>query len=158
MILKDLKKSFGSQAENNIILVLTKIDKEDRTKINLIETEIKKQCEIEVGFSPRVFQISNKRFQIGTTKHKDTLINQSHIHSLIKHIDTIASNTKNIRIERCLNELEASLNDIRNREQALLSRKKQITDDLGRVFSLLNAQTNSLRYFLTDSMKKYREI
>ena len=156
--LKNLKNSFGDHAEGNIILVLTKIDKEDQGKIDLIETEIKKQCMAEVGFSPKVFQISNKRYQIGTAKHKDTLVNQSHINSLINHIDAIAQNSKNVRIERCLNEMEASLNEIKNRERTLFSRKKQITDDLDRVFSLLNAQTNSLRCFMTDSSKKYQEI
>lgn len=156
--LKKLKKSFGGHAESNIILVLTKIDKEDQIKINLIDAEIKKQCAAEVGFSPKVFQISNKRYKIGTTKHKDTLVNQSHIHSLVKHIDAIAENSKKVRIERCLNEMEASLNEIKNRERELFSRRKQITDDLDRVFSLLNAQTNSLRCFMTDSSKKYQEI
>ena len=156
--LKNLKKSFGNHAESNIILVITKIEKENPAKIDLIENEIKKQCVVEVGFTPKIFQISNNRYKTGIINQKDGLVAQSHIHSLIKHIDTIASNAKKVRIERYLNDIESLLEDIKNKEQKILSRKKQINDDFNQVFSSLNIQTNSLKSFLTDSSRKYREI
>ncbi|MEY8689774.1 MAG: GTPase, partial [Leptothrix sp. (in: b-proteobacteria)] len=87
--LKEIKQSFGNCAESNIILVLSKIEKEEPAKINLIEEKIRSQCVREIGFSPKVFQVSNKRYQMGIIKHKDGLIAESHIKSLIQHLSLI---------------------------------------------------------------------
>lgn len=156
--LENLKKSFGTHTESNIVIVITKTDKEDQSKIDLIEKEIKNQCITKVNFAPKIFQISNKRYQVGATNHKDALIEKSHIQSLKKHIDTIASNTKKVRIERCLNEIEISLDNLIEQEQILLIRKKQIEDDISRAFSSLDTKINDLLEFLADSINKYREI
>lgn len=156
--LENLKKSFGTHTESNIVIVITKTDKEDQSKIDLIEKEIGNQCKAKVGVTPKIFQISNKRYQLGKTNHKDALIERSHIQSLKTHIDLIASNTRKVRIERCLNEIEASLNIITNREQVLLNKKEQIHNDINQVFSLLDTKINDLQEFLIDSANKYQKI
>lgn len=156
--LKNLKKSFGNYAESNIIIILSKIEKEDSWKIEQIASEIKKQCEIDIGFKPEIFQISSKRYQSGIINKQNGLVEKSHIKSLISHIDNIISNSRKVRTQRSLNEVDEILGKIKAEEQALLIRKKQIENDLSKAFSLPNTQINSLRDFITGSMKKYREI
>lgn len=156
--LRELKKTFGEFADSHIILVLSKIEKEDQAKINLIESEIRKQCLQEIGFSPKVFQVSNKRYQTGVMKHKDGLVAQSHIKALIEHIDAIAPNTVKVRAQRRIAEADALLQQLAATEQELKSRRKQVNKSVERVFSLFNSQIYSLNEFLEDSSKKYRAI
>lgn len=156
--LKGLKKSFSYCAESNIILILSKIEKEDQDKIDQIEIEIRRQCLTEIGFSPNIFQVSNKRYQAGMIRHKDGLVNQSHIKSLIEHIDIVASNSRKVRAQRSLTEVEALLEQATAREQMLKSRRMQIRDTLEQIFAQFNGQVESLNGFLEDSSKKYRAI
>ncbi|MDZ4189227.1 MAG: GTPase [Hydrogenophaga sp.] len=156
--LKALKQSFGSFAESNIILVLSKIEKEEQAKIDLIEDRIKTQCTQEIGFSPKVFQVSNKRYQTGVIKHKDGLIAQSHINSLIEHLDLVALNAGKVRAQRSLTEVEALLQMIESKEQLLRSKRQNLKDGISKAFSIFNAQTAALRDFLEDSSSEYRNI
>ena len=156
--LKELKQSFGSYAESNIILVLSKIEKEEQAKIDLIEDRIKAQCAQEIGFSPKVFQVSNKRYQTGVIKQKDALVAQSHINSLIEHLDLVTSNAGKVRARRSLIEVETLLQMIESKEQLLKSRKKNLKDDISQAFSIFNDQINSLNGFLEKSASQYRNI
>lgn len=156
--LKELKQSFGSYANSNIILVLSKIEKEEQAKIDLIEDRIKAQCALEIGFSPKVFQVSNKRYQTGVIKHKDGLIAQSHINSLIEHLDLVASNAGKVRAQRSLTEVETLLQMIESREQLLRSRRQNLKDGISKAFSIFNNQIDTLNGFLEESASKYRNI
>lgn len=156
--LKELKQSFGSYAESNIIVVLSKIEKEEQAKIDLIEDRIKTQCAQEIGFSPKVFQVSNKRYQTGVIKHKDGLIAQSHINSLIEHLDLVAANTGKVRAQRSLTEAEALSQMIESRDQLLRSRSKNLKDGISKAFSLFNDQIDTLNGFLEESASQYRNI
>lgn len=156
--LKALKQSFGSYAETNIILVLSKIEKEEQAKIDLIESRVKAQCIQEIGFSPKVFQVSNKRYQTGVLKHKDGLIAQSHINSLIEHLDLIASNTGKVRAQRSLVEAGALLQMLEQKEQLLENRMKNLKADISKAFLIFNSQIDSLNRFLEESVSKYRNI
>lgn len=156
--LKKLKQSFGSYAESNIILVLSKIEKEEQSKIDLIENRVKAQCAQEIGFSPKVFQVSNKRYQTGVLKHKDGLIVQSHINSLIEHLDLIASNAGKVRAQRSLTEAGALLQMIEQKEQLLQSRRRNLRNDISKAFAIFNDQIDSLNGLLEESQSKYRNI
>ncbi len=156
--LKELKKSFSDCAESNIILVLSKIDKEDQEKISLIENEIRQQCQNEIGFSPVVFQISNKRYQTGILKHKDGLVNQSHIKPLAEYIDVAVSNASGVRVQRTLSELEALQEALSAKEQMLRRKKREVSNSIQQIFFLFNEQIKSLNEFLEDSSNKYRAI
>lgn len=156
--LKELKQSFGSYAESNIILVLSKIEKEEQAKIDLIEGKVKAQCAREIGFFPKVFQVSNKRYQTGIIKHKDGLVTQSHINSLIEHLDLVASNVQKVRTQRSLIEAEALLQMIESKEQLLKSRRKNLKDGISQAFSIFNDQIDSLNGFLEESESQYQNI
>lgn len=157
-LLKELKQSFGNFAENNIILVLSKIEKEEPTKINLIEEKIRSQCTREIGFSPKVFQVSNKRYQMGLIKHKDVLIVESHVKPLIQHIDFVASSAKKVRAQRSLAESEALLQILNSKELLLKGMKTHMNGEINEAFSIFNNQINSLKKFLEDSASQYLKI
>jgi predicted GTPase len=156
--LKELKQSFGSYAESNIIVVLSKMEKEEQAKIDLIEDRIKIQCAQEIGFSPKVFQVSNKRYQTGVIKHKDGLIAQSHINSLIEHIDLVASNAQKVRAQRSLTEIEELLQAIKSKEQSLKSMRTNLKDSISEAFLIFNDQMDALKKFLEESTSHYRNI
>lgn len=156
--LKELKRSFGSYAESNIILVLSKIEKEEQAKIDLIENRIKTQCVQEMGFSPKVFQVSNKRYQTGVIKHKDGLIAQSHINSLMEHLDLMALNAGKVRAQRSLTEVGALLQMIESKEQLLRNKRQNLRDGIIKAFSIFNDQIDALGGFLEDSSSEYRNI
>jgi len=109
--LKEVRTSFGQYAEKNIILILSKVDKEDRSKVDQIQKRVLEQCEQYLGFQPQCFQISNKLYQQGIQKHKDGLVRHSHIEDLKQSINSIVSNTQVVRQERL------------NQEKALLLKK-----------------------------------
>lgn len=109
--LKEVRTSFGQYAEKNIILILSKVDKEDRSKVDQIQKRVLEQCEQYLGFQPQCFQISNTLYQQGIQKHKDGLVRHSHIEDLKQCINSIVSNTQVVRQERL------------NQEKALLLKK-----------------------------------
>lgn len=156
--LKELKQSFGNYAESNIILILSKIEKEDQAKIDLIENRILTQCALEIGFSPKVFQISNKRYQTGVVKQKDSLITQSHINLLIEYLDQVTINTEKVRMHRGLNEVQALLQMIESRDNLLRIRQQNVNNGIVNAFSIFNNQIDSLNYFLNDSASQYSNI
>lgn len=54
--LKEISTSFGQYAEQNIILVLSKVDKEDQSKVDQIQLKVLEQCKQYLGFEPNVFK------------------------------------------------------------------------------------------------------
>lgn len=156
--LKDLKQSFGSYAESNIILVISKMEKEESAKIDQIEDRIKTQCAQEMGFAPKVFQVSNKRYQTGFIKHQDGLIAHSRINTLVEHLDLMALNAGKVRAQRGLNEAEALLQTIEIWDQLLRNRRKDLKDDISKAFSIFNEQVNALNGFLEKSAFQYHNI
>lgn len=157
-VLNEIKQSFGSYAESNIVLVISKIEKEDPEKINLIEEKIKAQCVQEIGFSPKVFQVSNKRYQIGVKKHSDGLITQSHIKSLIEYLDLVAMNSEKVRAQRRLIKVEELLNAIEEEDGQLRKEKQKLMNLIDESFSNFNQQIDLLNDFLEERASQYRNI
>lgn len=156
--LKDLRESFGGYAESNIILVISKVDKEESEKINLIEEKIKAQCVQEIGFSPKVFKVSNSLYRAGVEEHIDGLIIHSRIKSLIEYLDFVALNVEKFRAQRRLIEVEALLEMVEAKEDMNRNRRKSLMGDIAQSFSIFNQQIDTLNEFLEDSASEYRNI
>lgn len=156
--LKDLRQSFGGYAESNIILVISKVDKEESEKINLIEEKIKAQCVQEIGFSPKVFKVSNSLYRAGVEEHIDGLIIHSRIKSLIEYLDFVALNVEKFRAQRRLIEVEALLEMVEAKENMNRNRRKSLMGDIAQSFSIFNQQIDTLNEFLEDSASEYRNI
>lgn len=145
--LMQLKDSFGVQAENNIVLIISKADSEISEKIEEIEQKVLEQFKLYLGFSPISFQVSGTRFHKGVQQCKDGLIKASHIEDLKKHIDALTVDVMSVRREKKLQALNVLLSDISVIEHSLESEKRQLFDELTGKFSsfvhnMLSFRTN----------------
>lgn len=103
--LKTLKDSFGEYANDNIIIVLTKIDKQEPEKVEQIMKRISEQCQ-DFDFMPKMISVSNTRYQKGIAENKRTLIKESRIIDLKEQIDAVNVNVTAIRQIRAINYLK----------------------------------------------------
>lgn len=156
--LKDVRTSFGQYAEKNIILILSKVDKEDRSKVDQIQKRVLEQCEQYLGFQPQCFQISNKLYQQGIQKHKDGLVRHSHIEDLKQCINSIVSNTQVVRQER-LNQEKALLLKKLTEQKTKIEAEHQVQRSLlmdG--FVSFQRSLKSLKQFVEKKAQQYKNI
>lgn len=156
--LKDVRTSFGQYAEKNIILILSKVDKEDRSKVDQIQKRVLEQCEQYLGFQPQCFQISNKLYQQGIQKHKDGLVRHSHIEDLKQCINSIVSNTRVVRQER-LNQEKALLLKKLTEQKTKIEAEHQVQRSLlmdG--FVSFQRILKSLKQFVETKAQQYKNI
>lgn len=156
--LKDVRTSFGQYAEKNIILILSKVDKEDRSKVDQIQKRVLEQCEQYLGFQPQCFQISNKLYQQGIQKHKDGLVRHSHIEDLKQCINSIVSNTQVVRQER-LNQEKALLLKKLTEQKTKIEAEHQVQRSLlmdG--FVSFQRSLKSLKQFVETKAQQYKNI
>lgn len=156
--LKDVRTSFGQYAEKNIILILSKVDKEDRSKVDQIQKRVLEQCEQYLGFQPQCFQISNTLYQQGIQKHKDGLVRHSHIEDLKQCINSIVSNTQVVRQER-LNQEKALLLKKLTEQKTKIEAEHQVQRSLlmdG--FVSFQRSLKSLKQFVEKKAQQYKNI
>lgn len=88
--LQNIRQSFGKFADKNIIMVISKVDKESLEKVDEIQNKVLMQCQEVLGFTPTCFQISNTRYRKGVQEHKDGMVKASHIDDLKHYLDSQA--------------------------------------------------------------------
>ncbi len=143
--LQTIKQSFGHLAENNIIVVLSKADKESQEKLNQIEKKIQQQCLEHISFVPKIFQVSGIRFKTGTQQHKDGLIRNSHIESLKDHIKNVAESSTNPQIIRTTQAIDILIHDLEELEQQLFGFTLNAKEKLNNSFTQFNNAIETLR-------------
>lgn len=155
--LKSLKYSFGTFAEKNIILVLSKTDKESPEKVEQIEKSILAQCHQHLDFTPKCFKISGKRYKTGIQNHKEPLIHSAHIKDLFEHINRMAesSNVRNQRTLQMVNDLLVRYDAL---EEKFIDVHFKVRKDINNEFLSFNQSIKSLERFLNDSSEKWTEI
>lgn len=156
--LKDVKKSFGQYAEQNIILILSKIDKEDKSKVNQIQSRVLEQCKEYLGFQPRCFQISNTLYQQGIQRHKDGLIRHSHIEELKQAIDAVVVDTKMVRQERFNQEKEQLLKQLADYKQKIEHEMKVQEKTLTDSFKPFQKSLTNLKQLVETKAQQYQSI
>lgn len=165
--LKNLKQSFGNDANSNILIVISKVDKRTPEQMNEIESRILEQCK-EFDFSPKMIQISNTRYKKGMLENKKTLIQYSHINDLQNFIGQLLDDDEKIhkirkhRHQHKNNELiKDKLIDLRETQKAL---RKKIADKENNFktskknFEEFNRHMNSLKKEIDDSINKIQSI
>ena len=156
--LKDVRTSFGQYAEKNIILILSKVDKEDRSKVDQIQKRVLEQCEQYLGFQPQCFQISNTLYQQGIQKHKDGLVRHSHIEDLKQCIGEVISNTELVRLQRLDQErydFLIKLIDQKQKVEAEFNLQKTLLTD---GFIPFQNSLKSLRQFVDTKAQQYIKL
>lgn len=155
--LKNVRTSFGQYAEKNIIFILSKVDKEDMTKVNQIQVRVLEQCKEYLGFQPQCFQISNKLYQQGIQKHKDGLIRNSHIEELLQHIQTVAQDIQLVRQERFSQEKSKLLQALNEKKSDVESELKTQELDLISSFESFQKSLKDLKQFVETKAQQYKK-
>lgn len=156
--LKDIRTSFGQYAAENIVLILSKVDKEDRSKVDQIQNRVLEQCEQYLGFQPQCFQISNTLYQQGMQKHKDGLIRHSHIEDLKQCIDVVILNTKVVRQERFNQEKALLLKKLTEQKTKIEDEYKAQKLLLTNGFIPFQKSLKSLKQFVETKAQQYKNI
>lgn len=156
--LKDVRTSFGQYAEKNIILILSKVDKEDRSKVDQIQKRVLEQCEQYLGFQPQCFQISNTLYQQGIQKHKDGLVRHSHIEDLKQCINSIVSNTQVVRQERLNQEKALLLKKLTEQKTKIEAEHQAQRSLLMDGFVSFQRSLKSLKQFVETKAQQYKNI
>lgn len=128
--LEGVAKSFGEFAQSHIIMVISKIDKEEESKVYEIQEKILKQCQEFLGFEPKCFQVSNTRYHKGEKEHKNSLISHSHILELKAHIELMLDEDEieELREQRHKQKLIGYLDRLEEIDDELEVYQKEIFD------------------------------
>jgi len=153
-----LKQSFGEFAEQNIILVLSKADKEEQEKIDEIADKVQQQCLEFLNFSPRIFKVSGQRFKSGTQQHKDGLIRHSHINDLASHIKIVADASVETRDIRVIQTIDALLERMELTEAELERYRVNAQNKLHESFVPFNRLIDTLRSTIENFETQYKNI
>lgn len=156
--LRKLTLSFGEYATQHIVIVLTKMEKEEAEKIDLIEQRIRHQCEAEIGFPPTIFQVSNKRYQTGVLKGQQTLITLSYMPELMTYLERLAYTATAPRVRRTLGEITVLQRAVEKAEQNMRSEKSRLRSQISHGFLSFNQQVEQLHTFLDASASDFKRI
>lgn len=156
--LRVLKESFGEYAEQNIIIILSKIDSEDKEKINTIEKRILEQCQQDLGFQPNCFKISGTRFHKGVQKKEDNLVRASHIDDLKVHLNSIRGDYSAVKASRQRQALDDIITEIEQCELAFRQTIVATQKTLAREFDAFNNALATLNVALENTRNDYRSI
>lgn len=156
--LKKLSRSFGKHSNKSIIIVLSKVEKESKESIDAIEEAVRIQCEKKIGFSPKIFKVSNSRYKSGIAKNKNALIDQSNIKSLIGHIDDVAATAQNFKIQKSLIAIDDFLAEIKIKEMALSSKRNALVASIEDGLSIFHTHMESINKLVKDNSAQYKLI
>ncbi len=159
--LQTLTQSFGKFASDKIIIVLSKVDKESKDKVDEIQNRIYEQCEEYLAFTPTLFQVSNTRYKKGVEKSQNGLIEHSHINDLQLAINESLSNVSDVRKERLqqqksqlIKKLNQQIETLRN---AFYSSQK-ITQSFTKESKNFAERINELDEFIENQVNEYQYL
>ncbi len=156
--LHQLKDNFGKSAKHSVVIVISKIDKESKSKIDAIDKEIQKQCQEKLGTVFTTFQISNTRYKTGISQQKNGLIQASHIDALAQHLKKATPKIRQARQNKLATSIENLLAEIDALTQELRDEKAGMQQDISEQFCHFNAQMEQLQAFLTESASNFKKI
>lgn len=153
--LKQLQKNFKEHAHESIVIVISKIDKENEEKIKAIEQKIMQQCQEHLGFKPTIFQVSNTRYQKGLVEHKAGLVHASHMDLLAQHLQKVASSATHLRKDKLSLKLDSLHEEIDRLSNELHEKQQTIRQEVIDSFDEFNKEIDSLKDFLEKTSKNF---
>jgi len=156
--LRKLGASLGEHASSNIVVVLSKIEKETPEKIAQIEARIGQQCAEVLGFTPPVFRVSGKLYQDGILRQKDTMVAASGIDALLAHVQQAVADVRAVRAEKSRLAIDAMLKDVEQAQRALRRDRNSVRATVASRFGAFNEQIKQLRSFLDDSAASFKRL
>lgn len=153
-----LRASLDAHAARNIVVVLSKVDKEAADKIVQIEERIAQQCLALLGFAPRIFRVSAKRHRDGKLKRQEVLVAAGGIDALAAHIDALTGDVAAVRAQKRLTRIDALLEQVSQARGRAHAERERRCRALKGDFVAYNARVAQLRTFLDESVSAYQRI
>jgi predicted GTPase len=153
-----LRDTLDEHASSNIVVVLSKIDKEAAEKIDLIERRVAEQCEQELGFAPRIFRVSGKRYQDGIRKEHPVLAAASGINALASHLRELVRDVRAVRARKQALQIDALLAQVADGRRSAQLDRQTLQDAVTAGFATFNEQVAQLRRHLDASATAYKNI
>ena len=159
--LQDLVKSFGEYASDNIIMVLSKVDKESDEKVEAIKQKVLDQCDVYIGFEPQCIAVSNTVYKKGAEKQIQGLMKNSNINTLHALLQELLKSANDVRTERQLQKKQQLIKDLeverKNLEEMLMQYQKK-TSEFNEDVKSFNAGIAELKTFMTKISKEHNDL
>ena len=157
--LQNVRDSFGEYAQSHILMVLSKVDKEEPEKVDQIQERILEQCHTHLGFQPLCFQISNTYYQQGIQGHIDDLVQYSHIEDLNETLSVLLDESvvavRQQRSDQMKATLLASCLQMADSLEQVIEQKSQaFNEDIDN----LEKRITSLVSVINQKSKEYQNI
>lgn len=159
--LQDLVKSFGEYASDNIIIVLSKVDKESDDKVEAIKQKVLNQCEVYIGFEPQCITVSNTVYKKGAEKQIQGLMKNSNINTLHATLQKLLKSANDVHMERQLQKKQQLTKDLKaeqkNLEKVLIQyqeKKNKFNEDV----ESFNADIAKLKNFMNKISKEHYDL
>lgn len=159
--LEGIVKSFGEHANDNIIIVLSKIDKENKEKVEAIRTKVLEQCQEYLGFKPKCITISNTRYKQGATKQQKNLMEHSNVEALYAELQTQVEGINKVRQERQVQKKEQLIEHLMIQKKCIessLMHHKKIINKLNKDAKSFNSDMKSLIGFIKEKSEEYYNL
>lgn len=159
--LQNLVDSFGEYASDNIIIVLSKVDKEDDKKLEDIRDKVLQQCEIYIGFEPKCIAVSNTVYKAGAEKNIEGLIKISNIDSLHDLLQELSVSVQDVRAERQLQQKQQFIKQLKEEKKELehiLIKYREKANKIEADVKGFNSTMNRLKTFMVNISKEHYNL
>lgn len=156
--LGQLRASLDTHAARNIVVVLSKADKESADKIGRVEQRVAQQCTELLGFAPRIFRVSAKRHRDGSAKGQQALVAAGGIDTLAAHLRELAADVQSVRAQKRLSRIDALLEQVDAAKATALAERTRLRGAITAGFAVYNERIAQLRRFLDASASDYQRI
>ena len=153
-----LRTTLDAHAASNIVVVLSKADKESADKIGQIEQRIMQQCAEVLSFAPRIFRVSAKRHRNGSSKRQEALVTAGGIDALSVHLRELAVDVQSVRAQKRLARIDTLLEQVSKARSAARIERARLCDAVTAGFAVYNERIAQLRDFLDESASAYQSI
>lgn len=159
--LQNLVNSFGEYASDNIIIVLSKVDKEEEQKVEDIRDKVLQQCEIYIGFKPKCIAVSNTVYKAGAAKNIEGLIKVSNIDRLHKLLQGLSESVQSVRAERQLQQRQQLIKQLEDEKKQLEQVLNKYTDKASNIEAHVkgfNSTMKKLKRFMIDTFEEHYKL
>ena len=159
--LEGVVKSFGQYANDNIIIVLSKIDKESKEKVEAIRAKVLEQCQEYLGFRPKCITVSNTRYKQGSTKQQKKLMEHSNVENLYAELQTKVESISKVRQERQVQEKQQLIEKLMKQKKCIessLMQHEKIINKLNKDAKSFNSDMESLIGFIKETSEEYYNL
>jgi tRNA U34 5-carboxymethylaminomethyl modifying GTPase MnmE/TrmE len=156
--LQSLGADFGAAAASNIVIVLSKMEKESTEKISAVEARIAQQCQDVLGFAPCIFKVSGKRYRDGVLKQQPAMIALSGIDALDACLQEMVADVHTVRARKRAAQVVALMDKVERARLKAQQRRDGLYATIVDSFAPFGEQVDQLRHFLQERGSLFKKI